>query len=151
MASTRSWRIRRCAREVSTRFRFPATRVKPRSRASSATSRRWHSNGTNHSPRDCCLRQASDDAAEELAQRIRRDFGWPAFNLLERINHAQVRALEFDGIAQTLNERADHLQFVDRVFVWSRNYRGSDVAAASTGCTQPQAVFFLVAPRPDAA
>lgn len=110
----------------------------------------WRFMGQLRASSTLVLRQASDDAAEELAQRIRRDFGWPAFNLLERINHAQVRALEFDGIAQTLNERADHLQFVDRVFVWSRSYRDSDAAAASTGCTQPQAVFFLVVPRSDA-
>jgi signal transduction histidine kinase len=109
----------------------------------------WRFMGQLRASSTLVLRQASDDAAEELAQRIRRDFGWPAFNLLERINHAQVRALDFDGIAQTLNERADHLQFIDRLFVWSRNSRGSDGAAVSAGCTPPQ-VFLLAAPRPDA-
>jgi signal transduction histidine kinase len=108
----------------------------------------WRFMGQLRASSTLVLRQASNDAADELAQRIRRDFGWPAFNLLERVNHAQVRALAFDGIARTITERVDHLQFVDRVFVWSKNNPRGTAHAAALGCSGTAAVFFLAVPHP---
>ena len=89
------------------------------------------------------VQQAVDDSAEVLAQQIRHDFGWPAFNLLERIDHRDVRDLRFAGIAKTLAERASHLEFIDRVFIWSKD---QTAPIAIPGCDLPstQVYFFTV-------
>src|SRR5690606_35381095 len=73
------------------------------------------------------LRQASAHAAERVAQRMRRDFTAPAFSVLERMDHPDVRDLRLTSMAKALgNPSFRSAGFIDRFFVWSRPPGGSD-------------------------
>jgi signal transduction histidine kinase len=65
------------------------------------------------------LQQMNAHTAESLAQQIQRDFKAPTFNLLEQVDHNDVREMRLDAIAETLRAAAPHASFLDLFFVWS--------------------------------
>jgi signal transduction histidine kinase len=84
-------------------------------------------------------RQASAESAKAVAQQIQRDFRGPAFSLLQRFDHGQLRQLDFNGLWQTIQEE-EHQPFIDRVFFWSRQSRRP---SATCGTDADQQVAFL--------
>ncbi|MBI2834081.1 MAG: HAMP domain-containing histidine kinase [Acidobacteria bacterium] len=65
------------------------------------------------------FRQASVDGARELAHQIQRDLKSPVFNLLEQVDHPDVKNFHVAKIAETLRERAQHFRLIEIFFVWS--------------------------------
>ena len=65
------------------------------------------------------LKQGSRALAEQVAARIQRDFKSPAFNVLERVDHNDVRELRLDTIAARLNDLQRNEPLLDTFFLWS--------------------------------
>ncbi len=65
------------------------------------------------------LKQGSRHLAEQVAAKIQRDFKSPAFNLLERVDHNDVRELNLDSIVKTLTDVKGDERLVDTFFLWS--------------------------------
>jgi signal transduction histidine kinase len=65
------------------------------------------------------MKQGSQHVAEQVANRIQRDFKSPAFNLLERVDHNAVRELDLAQIEATLERDKPTERLLDQFFVWS--------------------------------
>lgn len=107
------------------------------------------------------LKQGSRDLAGQVAAKIQRDFKSPAFNLLERVDHNDVRELRLEPIARTVTEVTRNERLLDTFFLWSGAVpaRGPDTmfffrvntgqagAAAAGGFTQDAQLSRIVLER----
>lgn len=67
------------------------------------------------------LEQASAFLATELSHRVEREFRSPILNLLEQIDHADVRDFKLERLAAQLHAQRHHFRFLKHVFIWSKN------------------------------
>jgi signal transduction histidine kinase len=65
------------------------------------------------------LKQGSRALGEQVAARIQRDFKSPTFNVLERVDHNDVRELRLDTIAARLTDLKRHEPLLETFFLWS--------------------------------